>query len=327
MILPSRSTGLYDPWNDVYPIEPDGVINMKDIAYEIANFNAKATDNTTASTTRKVAVDTYTWNVSSYTMNMAPHSLNNINISTAGYQHVALILNASYLLNPVGVRTGFLLNNGYADVDTFNVGPPSTSSAGYTPNAMWIQAPKTTGNVGEKFNVTVWVYLKDDSVSWQAAVSYPAGTLNLTRIGYTAGNESDWATHQNPPGGTTTPAGPVSTPGYVILGEALAPNERVPGIVYASLFWIEFQTLTPSFETKLELANVGTDTFIVAPDLSPLQFTASNIDWTYYHLINAFEANRSYQIAGPILTIESTNPNDFNVTLNIQAYLTTAPGN
>jgi hypothetical protein len=325
MILPSKSSGTYDPWNDVFPIEPDGVINMKDIAWEIANFNTKATDNTTTSTTRKVGIDTYSWNVSMYSLTMAPHSLNNLNITTAGYEHVQLTFNASYLLNPIGVRTGFLLNNSYAGIDTFTVGPASTPSSGHTPNAVFIQAPKTNGTVGEKFNVTIFAYLKDDSVSWQVAIRYPAGTLNLTRIGYTAGNQSDWSTHQTPPNGTITPVGPLLAPGLAIIGEALSQNERVSGVVYTSLCWIEFQTLTPSFETKIELANVGTDTFIVAPDLTLLQFTASNIDWTFYHLIIANQAEKTYTIAGPTLTIETTNPNDFNVTLTIQAYLTTAP--
>jgi len=46
MIPFTRSTAPYDPWADVSgptPGVPDGVINMRDIAYEVSLFNTQGT--------------------------------------------------------------------------------------------------------------------------------------------------------------------------------------------------------------------------------------------------------------------------------------------
>ena len=319
LLIPiERSTP--DPWADVSgptPGEPDGKVNMRDIAYEILHYNENVTG-----IPRSVIVDSYISVVSSHLIDIPAHSITNLNITTAGYQHVNLgFWNATAMINPANARVGFLVNQRYLGVDTFNLSvAPAPISHPTTGNIMWTHGPPTTGNLGYKFNVTVWVRLEVNSSAWQVCLQWDPGALGYQRFGFTAGNESDWATQSVLPSTIINTSSPGAS--SLICGEAV--SSYVPPLT-ASLIWVEFTTLSPYFETTVKLANPGTDTFILGPQLNIISFEPFNTLWTQDYLIRDFDLERSYTISGPTMTIELINPNDFDAWINVETFLTTAP--
>jgi len=142
-------------------------------------------------------------------------------------------------------------------------------------NSIWTEPSSLTinitkVNVGYTFNVTVWLNITDNSFSWQVKLLFNTTYFNATRVGYTAGSVSNWATHRT--GGGTVPVPPVidNKKGYVLFGESCIGSDYVPGPVTASLMWVEFilketpplNHLTVNFSVPY-----GKDTFILNPDL------------------------------------------------------------
>lgn len=318
MVPLERSTP--DPWADVSgptPGQPDGRVNMRDIAYEINQFNANLTG-----ISRSVTVNSYLSAVSGELVVIPAHSIANLTMSTDGYQHVNIgFWNTTEMVNPVSTRVGFLVNQRYSSVDTFDLPvAPIPISHPASGNIMWTHGPPTTGSIGYKFNVTVWVRLEQNSSAWQVCLQWNPGVLGYQRFGFTAGSESDWATHSILPS-TIINTSSAET-GSLICGEAI--SSYVPPLT-ATLIWVEFETLSPYFETTVELANDGTDTFIINPQLNLIPFQSFNTAWTQDYTIRSFDLEKTYTIAGPTMTIEMTNPNDFDAWIYVEVFLTTAP--
>jgi len=132
-------------------------------------------------------------------------------------------------------------------------------------NAMWIE-PSTIDlrdkPVGYRFNVTVWVNVSiglNYVGGWQFVIVYEKEFLNVTRVGYTAGDKSEFFHNI-----TTMPVDPDlgswnATHNYVQHGESwLMGDMRRPG--YGSLSWIEFEVIkTPEAEYvgKMSLVTTG----------------------------------------------------------------------
>jgi hypothetical protein len=309
-----------DPWADVSgptPGQPDGRINMRDISYEILHYN----DNLTG-IPRSVMVSSYLSAVSSYLVDIPAHSIVNLNVSTGGYQHLNIgFWNTTAMANSVSARVGFLIDKKYSNVDTLNLPvAPVLVSHPTSGNIMWTHGPPTTGDMGYRFNVTVWLRLEENSSAWQVCLRWNPGVLGCQRFGFTAGNVSDWATHSILP--STIVNTNSSQAGSLVCGEAI--SSYVPPLT-ASLVWVEFKTLSPYFETTVELANYGTDTFIINPKLDLIPFEAFNSVWTQDYTITGYDLEKTYTITGPTMTIEMTNPNDFDARIHVEVYLTTAP--
>ena len=118
-------------------------------------------------------------------------------------------------------------------------------------NSMWIEPSAIQLNniehsIGYKFNITLWLNLTVACKGWQFKLLYNKNYLNISGIGYTGDNKSEF--FQNI---TTMPVSPYfgshnDTHDYVIYGEAwIMGPERSPG--YGSLAWIQFNvTAVPS---------------------------------------------------------------------------------
>jgi hypothetical protein len=309
-----------DPWADTSgptPGQPDGKVNMRDIAYEINQFNANLTG-----IPRSVMVNSYLSAVSSALVVIPAHSIVNLNVSTDGYQHLDIgFWNTTAMVNSVNTRVGFLVDQKYSNVDTFNLpAAPIPVSHPTSGNIMWTHGPPTTGSIGYKFNVTVWLRLEENSSAWQVCLRWDSGVLGYQRFGFTATNESDWATHSIAPSSIINTNS--SEADSLICGEAI--SSYVPPVT-ASLVWVEFKTLSPYFETTVELANYGTDTFIINPKLNLIPFEPFNSVWTQDYTIRSYDLEKTYTIAGPTMTIEMINPNDFDAWIHVEVFLTTAP--
>lgn len=180
--------------------------------------------------------------------------------------------------------------------------------------AMWIK-PSTlsfytnTTSVGHRFNVTLWVNLTDSSFTWQFHLDFNTTQLNATRIRYTAGTLSDWATHSSTR--VTIPVLPVinNVMGYIEHGESCSGADYVPGPVVASLAWVEFEILTGPMEGTLtsQLSIDNTDTFFLDPDLADIEFTKYIADYSYTFVPD---------ITSPTIGTPLQNPPPDNVQLD-----------
>ncbi|MFX0085579.1 MAG: hypothetical protein ACFFAU_07890 [Candidatus Hodarchaeota archaeon] len=140
-------------------------------------------------------------------------------------------------------------------------------------NAMWIEPFSiTTANIGDKFNITVFVNLTMNSFAWQIKLYFNSTLFSATKIGYTNGTKSDFFTEFSP-----IPVTPKidNDEGYVLHGESLLGNdEKAPG--YGSLIWIEFKVtqIPPQNHSTIYFSTpYGIDTFILTPyiDLIPME--------------------------------------------------------
>ena len=108
-------------------------------------------------------------------------------------------------------------------------------------NAFWTEpSTKTidinTANIGDLFNITVWVNVTEASINWQVRILFNTTYFEATRVQYTAGAQSEFYE-----GLATQPVTPIieNTLGYVQHGEVvMGTGERDPG--YGSLMWAEF---------------------------------------------------------------------------------------
>jgi hypothetical protein len=130
-------------------------------------------------------------------------------------------------------------------------------------NALWIDPPDMALNnieneIGDKFNMTLWLNLTTMCKGWQINLLYRKDILGVLRVGYTAGAKSEF--FQNI---TTIPVSPVfrsynDTHEALLYGEAwIMGPARGPG--YGSLAWVEFNvTATPppeeEFSTTIDIS-------------------------------------------------------------------------
>jgi len=108
-------------------------------------------------------------------------------------------------------------------------------------DAMWLEPSSVTAtNVGDLFNITVWVNMSVASYSWQVMVLYDIAHVNVTRIGYTGtgGSKSEFFD-----GLGTAPVSPLVEYNSIygswsaLHGESLQGSiERAAG--YGSLCWL-----------------------------------------------------------------------------------------
>jgi hypothetical protein len=118
----SQTAMPYDPWAD---LNDDGKINAWDIGY-VCRLFGKSGD-----PAKPVIIKGHDWSIISYTIEIQPHSGGNINISTAGYNTVAIYFNAGVIhvlslsssLPSINVSCAFLTYTLYGYVDDFNVAP------------------------------------------------------------------------------------------------------------------------------------------------------------------------------------------------------------
>ena len=146
----------------------------------------------------------------------------------------------------------------------------------HQPNALWIE-PSTASvqTAGEKFNLTTWLNVTEDCFAWQLKLLFNSTHFNVSRLGYTNGEKSDFfSSHATI---TITPILNYSQ-GYVIFGETLLENDtRSPG--YGSLFWIEFSVNDPPDQglSIIEFSEpYGIDTFVLDPYLDTI--TLEHVD-------------------------------------------------
>ena len=99
VILPSRSAD-YDPWADVSgPIQgtEDGVINMRDISYEIQHFNAAG------DTTKNVTVVNWPVTTQKTVFYQQTISTSSALHNASGFGHIHLLWDVSGLVDPENV--------------------------------------------------------------------------------------------------------------------------------------------------------------------------------------------------------------------------------
>jgi hypothetical protein len=137
-------------------------------------------------------------------------------------------------------------------------------------NAMWIEPSDiTTEDIGDKFNVTVFVNVTLESFAWQVKLYFNSTFFNATKIGYTNGDKSDFFTEYSP-----IPITPRinNEEGYILHGESLLGNdEKAPG--YGSLIWVEFNLtqIPPQNRSTLCFSTpYGIDTFILTPNIDAI---------------------------------------------------------
>jgi hypothetical protein len=134
-------------------------------------------------------------------------------------------------------------------------------------NAMWLEPSNiTTADIGDKFNVTVFVNVTLKSFAWQIKLYFNSTFFNATNIGYTSSNKSDFFTEYSP-----MPVTPRinNEEGYILHGESLLGNdEKAPG--HGSLIWVEFNLtqIPPQNRSTLYFSTpYGIDTFILTPNI------------------------------------------------------------
>lgn len=321
-ILPtsSQSAGDYDPWLDY---NDDGKIDMRDIGASARAFGASGDSQ------RNVTIEGYNWKSYSYKIKIPSGKTWHLNITTAGYEQITIGMDALTMggsqpnLYP---RAHFLVGNRYVFLDSWNVPLLWDLPLNDAGSHMWIQPMSVrvgTGNVGHRFNVTVWAKVLEPSFVWQVKMLFNTTYLNATRVGYTVGNESDWATHRT--GGSTFSPGPWinNTEGYVMAHESCTSFEHVPADVVASLCWVEFEIIEPFTDTDLDIATGYSGyTYILTEVLTEIPLTIYNSGVSSYRPLE-HEVDGTYTVTGTVFTISYDNQNEYEVTLEIGAYLTT----
>jgi hypothetical protein len=177
------------------------------------------------------------------------------------------------------------------------------------PISMWMDPPTinyttATLNVGDKFNVTVWVNSQNSTLdqqifTWQIKMGFDSSVLTCTRAGYTGGTTSQFFQ-----GMTTVPVVPVIEAAAVSFGETLLSGNKSGS---GSLCWIEFEimiapnTTNPTISSNLNFTGLPTaDTFLLDPDLNPLSSLV------------AYNATLNYSLPPP----DTTPPTIGTVTRN-----------
>jgi hypothetical protein len=199
------------------------------------------------------------------------------------------------------------------------------------PISMWMDPPQinyttATLNVGDKFNVTVWVNAQNDTVTqqvftWQIKVGFDPSLLVCTGAGYSAGTISQFFQGQ-----TTIPVTPVISATDVAFGETLLSGNKTGN---ASLCWIEFQVgaapndTTPTLSSNLEFMGLPTaDTFLLDPDLNAVS-SLVGYNATFNYSVAA--ADTTPPTIGEVSTTPSGNEIQENTAVSVNATITDDP--
>lgn len=137
---------------------------------------------------------------------------------------------------------------------------------------MWIEPSiLATSNLGDKFNITVWLNVTQKSFAWQIKLYFNSTHIRATKIGYTNGNRSAFFSEFS-----SMPVTPIinNEEGYILHGETLLGNvERASG--YGSLIWVEFNLIQipPQNHVTLNFSvPYGIDTFILTSYFDTIPF-------------------------------------------------------
>ncbi|NHJ02679.1 MAG: hypothetical protein EAX86_11115 [Candidatus Heimdallarchaeota archaeon] len=148
----------------------------------------------------------------------------------------------------------------------------SVPSEIHSANAIWIEPSNLTiKDIGDKFNITVFINITQVSFAWQIKLYFNSTVLMALKTGYTCINGSEFFSEY--PSITVTPI-INNEEGYILHGESLLSNdEKASG--YGSLIWIEFnltQIPTQNDSTVYFSIPYGIDTFILTPyiDIIPM---------------------------------------------------------
>lgn len=177
---------------------------------------------------------------------------------------ICLIGSFAFLPKVAGLGEPQSSNNGFSGArEMFQ----SQTSA----NVMWIDSPAVSLDVGDRFNVTVWVNLCQSSFVWQCLIWFDTACLYATRSGPTG-----WPTSDFFKGHVTVPVGPRinNSIGAVWACETLIGSDSVLAAC-GSLFWVEFQVVSFWNTTKLRLDPV--DSFVLDPYLNEIQLTMCDV--------------------------------------------------
>ena len=320
MIMPVGSEGLYpyDPWWD---LTDDGKIDIGDIARISATFG------TFGPPTKHVNVASYSWSNQSYQVTVPPQSFGSLNITTAGYKQLTVGLASNCSLK---TSTAFLISTRYATMDAYDIvktaEPPINR---HEANAMWIepgQIDLSGVQYHERFNVTVWLNVTSPTNAWQFYLTYNGAHLTATNCGYTGNGKSLWSGALPTDNVSTSYGYHNATYNRVLVGEVLKSSAEVTGA--GSLSWVEFELLNQSSEGELRLDVIGAYNSIALDNtfqnISPaLHFEKSAYgNFANYFDIATFDFVRTYPVTGQLLTIYYYNPNNFDATLTVEAYLT-----
>lgn len=149
----------------------------------------------------------------------------------------------------------------------FDSAAVTNSAQSHQANALWIESSNMdVVELGDRINLTVWVNMSEEVFVWQLRILFNSTYFNVSGVGYTAGNRSDFFCNHS-----TISISPIlnNTEGYVIIGETLLGGDRrSPGC--GSLVWIELNlTEVPSVAQSLVSFSVpyGDDTFVSSPYL------------------------------------------------------------
>ena len=160
--------------------------------------------------------------------------------------------------------------------------------AGEQEDAMWIE-PETiefetaTTSVGDRFNVTLWLWVTSDNMfSWQFKLFFDPTQLKATRAGYSNGSYSEWAMYRT--GGGTGAVTPSIEEDYVLFTESCTGDNYVPAGVKARLAWVEFEIVAAppfggSLESMLDIDNPST--WVMNPDMSYIPIVKEGASYSY----------------------------------------------
>jgi hypothetical protein len=162
------------------------------------------------------------------------------------------------------------------------------------------------------------INLTSTSFTWQVKCYFDGNVFRVTRAGYTAGGTSRFFS-----GHSTNSVVPVIGSGEVVTGESLwGTDSRSAGS--DSLCWFEFELTGSSTEKQLSINNVDTFALNLVLSVIPTAKYDALASWNV-STYGTYETFRTYNVLGPILRIDYSNPNDNNANLRIDTYLTTAP--
>jgi hypothetical protein len=318
--------GTYDPWLDV---NDDGKIDVND---SIAVWQAYGT---TGNPTKPVAVTGYDWKTLYYEIEVPPLSYGLLDIPTTGFSAITFGLSA-YGSNPhttdkyLTVSTSFKMENQYQHVEDLNLTiwptllcwipiPDVYVEPGYVGyNASLVDV------VGERFNVTISTSLTNFE-TFRLIFYYNSHVLKNTKVWlpwYVSGN--------------------ISYSTYLIWNIIIIDGELRSWFLSPTapfmLAGYEFEVTSAPQQNQTITSPliIGKDipegapyvTWFKDPQGNTVDYTWSNGLYEYY-TITKYDSNymitRTYDIKGTSLRLRYYNPNDFQITLHVGAYLTTAP--
>ena len=144
------------------------------------------------------------------------------------------------------------------------------ASGPHPANAIWIEPSNAVvRDVGDKFNLTVWLNITEESFAWQVTLLFNSTYFNASRAGYTNGSKSDFFS-----GHSTVTVSPVisNSAGYAVFGETLlSGDQRDSG--HGSLVWMEFTLIDSPDQGQFSFLfsyPYGDDTFVLTPYLETI---------------------------------------------------------